>query len=69
VHAGDLVVADADGVTVVERARVEGLLPLARRKVEDETARIAQIREGLTLPSWLSKALCDAGVLAKGESL
>jgi 4-hydroxy-4-methyl-2-oxoglutarate aldolase len=69
VHAGDLVVADADGVMVVERARVESLLPLARRKVEDESARIAQIRQGLTLPSWLARSLRDAGVLAEGESL
>lgn len=69
VHSGDLVVADADGVVVIERARVEALLPLARKKVEDETARIAQIGEGKTAASWLEGALRTAGVLKAGESL
>ena len=69
VHSGDLVVADADGVVVIERERVEALLPLARKKVEDETARIAQIGEGKTAASWLEGALRTAGVLKAGESL
>lgn len=69
VRSGDLVLADADGVVVVERERVEGLLPLARRKVEDEAARIAQIRKGNTSASWLLPALRTAGVLKEGETL
>jgi 4-hydroxy-4-methyl-2-oxoglutarate aldolase len=69
VRSGDLVVADADGVVVIERERVEGLLPLARRKVEDESARIAQIRQGNTTATWLEAALRTAGVLKQGESL
>lgn len=69
VRAGDLVVADADGVVVLERERVEGLLPLARKKVEDESARIAQIRQGHTAASWLDGALRAAGVLKEGEKL
>lgn len=69
VRPGDLVVADADGVVVIERERVEDLLPLARRKVEDEAARIAQIRQGSTAASWLEGALRTAGVLKQGESL
>ncbi|AMO22638.1 diguanylate cyclase [Ramlibacter solisilvae] len=69
VRSGDLVLADADGVVVVERERVEGLLPLARKKVEDESARIAQIREGNTSAAWLAAALRTAGVLKEGESL
>ncbi|HEY0887514.1 MAG TPA: RraA family protein [Ramlibacter sp.] len=69
VRSGDLVVADADGVVVIERERVEALLPLARRKVEDEAARIAQIRQGSTAASWLEGALRTAGVLKQGESL
>jgi regulator of RNase E activity RraA len=69
VRSGDLVVADADGVTVIERERVEGLLPLARKKVEDEAARIAQIRQGNTSAPWLAAALRTAGVLKEGESL
>jgi 4-hydroxy-4-methyl-2-oxoglutarate aldolase len=69
VRSGDLVVADADGVVVIERERVEALLPLARRKVEDESARIAQIRQGKTSASWLAAALRTAGVLKEGEAL
>jgi len=69
VRSGDLVLADADGVVVIERERVEALLPLARRKVEDESARIAQIRQGKTSASWLAAALRTAGVLKEGESL
>ena len=69
VRSGDLVVADADGVVVIERERVAGLLPVARKKVEDETARIAQIRQGNTTASWLDAALRTAGVLKQGESL
>ena len=69
VRSGDLVVADADGVVVIERERTESLLPLARRKVEDEAARIAQILRGNTSASWLAAALRTAGVLKEGESL
>ncbi|KQT14191.1 RraA family protein [Ramlibacter sp. Leaf400] len=69
VRSGDLVVADADGIVVIERERVEGLLPQARRKVEDEAARIAQIQQGHTSAGWLAGALRTAGVLKEGESL
>lgn len=69
VRSGDLVVADADGVFVGERERVEDLLPLAGKKVEDEAARIAQIKQGNTSASWLAAALRTAGVLKEGEVL
>lgn len=63
VQPGDLVVADADGVTVVERERVEGLLEAAAKKVAEETARLESIRAGKQLtPAWLAKALVDAEV-------
>jgi regulator of RNase E activity RraA len=69
VRPGDLVLADADGVVVIERERVEALLPLARKKVEDEAARIAQIQKGNTTAAWLDGALRTAGVLKQGETL
>ena len=69
VRSGDLVVADGDGVFIAERERVEALLPLARKKVEDEAARIAQIKKGNTAASWLLPALRTAGVLKEGETL
>jgi 4-hydroxy-4-methyl-2-oxoglutarate aldolase len=70
VHPGDLVVGDADGVTVVERAKAAALLPLAAEKVAAETKRIAQIqsREALA-PAWLNGALRAAGVIGEGETL
>jgi 4-hydroxy-4-methyl-2-oxoglutarate aldolase len=69
VCAGDFVIGDADGVVVVERAKIAGLLPLAARKVEDEATRIAQIKQGNTSASWLGKSLVAAGVLKEGETL
>lgn len=69
VRPGDLVIADADGVFVGAREQVQELLPLAHRKVEDEAARIAQVRQGNTSAGWLAGALQKAGVLKEGEAL
>lgn len=70
VNPGDLVVGDADGVTVIEREKAAAMLPLAEQKVAAETKRIAQIknREALA-PAWLDGALRAAGVLKEGETL
>lgn len=70
VSPGDLVVGDADGVTVVERSKAAALLPLAADKVAAETQRIADIksRKALT-PAWLNGALVAAGVIQAGETL
>ena len=70
VEPGDLVVGDADGVTVVERAKAAAMLPLAEQKVAAETRRIADIRSRKALrPAWLDGALRAAGVIGDGESL
>jgi regulator of RNase E activity RraA len=70
VHPGDLVVGDADGVTVIERARAAALLPLAAEKVAAETRRIADIKSRKALrPAWLDGALRAAGVIQDGETL
>lgn len=69
VHPGDFILGDADGVVVVERDRIESLLPLAARKVKDEAARIAAIQQGDTAAKWLDAALRAAGVLKEGERL
>jgi len=69
VRSGDLVMADADGVMVVEREKVESLLPLAAKKVADENARVAAIGRGNTGAPWLAAALVNAGVLKQGETL
>ena len=70
VSPGDLVVGDADGVTVIERSKAAAMLPLAADKVAAETKRIADIksRKALT-PAWLNGALVAAGVIKAGEML
>ena len=70
VRPGDLVVGDADGVTVIEREKAAALLPLAAEKVAAETRRIADIRSRKALrPGWLDGALRTAGVIGEGETL
>ena len=70
VHPGDLVVGDADGVTVVERAKAAAMLPLAADKVAAETKRIADIQNRIALaPAWLDGTLRAAGVIRDGETL
>ena len=70
VQPGDLVVGDGDGVTVIERAKAEAMLPLAAEKVAAETKRIAEIRSGKGLRApWLDAALRAAGVIGAGETL
>lgn len=70
VFPGDLVVGDADGVTVIERDKAALLLPLAEEKVAAETRRIADIRSRKALrPTWLDGALRAAGVIGEGETL
>ena len=70
IRAGDLVVGDADGVTVIEREKAAAMLPLAAQKVAAETKRIADIKSRKALrPGWLDGALRAAGVIKEGESL
>ena len=57
------IAADADGVTFVEREKVEAIIGLAEKKAADEATRIEGIRAGKQLsPAWLPKALADAEV-------
>jgi regulator of RNase E activity RraA len=70
VAPGDLIVGDADGVVVVEREKAASLLDAAQKKVDDETARIAAIKQGKDLrPQWLEGSLRAAGLLKEGETL
>jgi len=70
VQPGDLVIGDADGVVVIERERAAALLPLAEAKVDDETKRIAAIRQGdVGKAAWIEPALRAAGMLNDGERL
>ena len=68
VNPGDLIVGDADGITVVECEKVASLLPLASKKVAAERQRIAEITGGGAIrPPWLEAALVAAGLLKPGE--
>ena len=70
VSPGDLIMADADGVLVVEREKAATLLDAAQKKLDDETARIAAIKQGKDLkPKWLEGSLRAAGLLKEGETL
>jgi regulator of RNase E activity RraA len=69
VNPGDFVLADADGVVVVEREKIAALIPLAAKKVADEASRIEAIKKGDTAAKWLDGALRTAGVLKEGEKL
>lgn len=69
VHPGDFVIGDGDGVVVIEREALAGLLPLAEHKVQAEAKRIAQIQQGNTSAAWLTASLVAAGVLKEGETL
>jgi 4-hydroxy-4-methyl-2-oxoglutarate aldolase len=69
VRPGDFVLGDADGVVVVEREKIASLVPQAAKKVADESARIAAIKQGDTAAKWLLPALRTAGVLTEGEAL
>lgn len=69
VRPGDFIVADCDGVVAIEKEKLESLLPLAQKKVDDEASRIAAIKTGKTAAAWLNPALVAAGVLKAGESL
>jgi len=69
VNPGDFICGDADGVVVVEREKIEGLLPLAAHKVKLEAKRIEEINNGNVDAPWLQAALVTAGVLKQGETL
>lgn len=62
VAPGDLIVADADGVCVVPRAEVAGVLDVAAERVALERERLAEIARGTLVPDWLAAALTDAGM-------
>jgi 4-hydroxy-4-methyl-2-oxoglutarate aldolase len=69
VNPGDFVLADADGIVVVEREKLAAMIQACHKKVEDEAKRIAQIKQGNTAASWLLSSLRAAGVLKEGETL
>ena len=70
VHPGDFVIGDGDGVMVVEREKIESLLPLAAKKVQGR-GRAHRGDQGAATPPprGSTRALRTAGVLKEGETL
>lgn len=66
VNPGDLVVGDVDGVVVIPKAEIEGVLAAAQKKVEAEAQRIKEIEHGLLVSPWLDDALRQAGLPTLG---
>jgi regulator of RNase E activity RraA len=50
VRAGDLVLADDDGICFIPVERAEAILQLAERRVEDERQRTASVDAGMPVP-------------------
>jgi 4-hydroxy-4-methyl-2-oxoglutarate aldolase len=69
VSPGDLVIGDEDGVTVIPRADVPGVLAQVEGKLAAEKQRLKEISEGNFVPPWLDDALRAAGVISAGESV
>jgi regulator of RNase E activity RraA len=66
VNPGDLVVGDVDGIVVIPKAEIEGVLAAAQKKVEAEAQRIKEIEQGLLVSPWLDDALRQAGLPTLG---
>lgn len=61
VEAGDLIVGDADGLVVVPRAAVYGVLDRARAKVMAEEKQLQTIMAGKFDRSWIDETLSRRG--------
>jgi len=69
VNPGDLIVGDADGVVVLPRELAAAVVAGAQAKIDSETARVKDIREGRLVMDWVADTLRKAGALGEKESL
>jgi regulator of RNase E activity RraA len=69
VSPGDLVLGDEDGVMVIPRAEVPGVLGQLDAKMAAEAQRLKEISEGRLISPWVDEAMRAAGILDAGESL
>ena len=69
VNPGDLIVGDADGVTVVPRELAAAIVGGAQAKVDAEARRMKAIGRGEASQPWVEEQLRALGALGKGEKL
>lgn len=69
VNPGDLVVGDADGVVVLPRELAAAVVAGAQAKIDSETERVKDIREGRLVMDWVAESLRKAGALGPDEAL
>lgn len=59
VHAGDVVVGDADGVVVIPAEHAAAVLALAQKKEADEAVAKEKLRAGTYAKPWLAKTILE----------
>ncbi|QYJ24014.1 RraA family protein [Achromobacter sp. ES-001] len=59
VHAGDVVVGDADGVVVIPAEHAAAVLALAQKKEADEAVAKEKLRAGTYTKPWLAKTILE----------
>ena len=69
VNPGDLIVGDADGVTVLPRELAAAIVAGAQAKVDAEDERMKAIGRGELVQGWVAEGLKSVGVLGKDEKL
>lgn len=62
IEAGALIVADDDGVIVIEPQRIPDVAEKARQKLLAEQQRLEGIRNGARAPAWLEGGLKEANI-------
>lgn len=69
VAPGDLILGDADGVIVIPRGDVAGVLAKVEAKMADEAQRLKEISENRLISPWLDSIMHSAGILRPSQSL
>jgi 4-hydroxy-4-methyl-2-oxoglutarate aldolase len=69
VNPGDLIVGDADGVVVLSKEAAAAIVAGAQAKIDSESARVVEIKQGKLVAPWVVDTLRKVGVLGDKEAL
>jgi 4-hydroxy-4-methyl-2-oxoglutarate aldolase len=69
VNPGDLIVGDADGVVVLSKEAAAEIVAGAQAKIDSESARVLEIKQGKLVAPWVVDTLRKVGVLGDKEAL